>query len=79
FTMSSLTSKFSDAETGVFWDLDDCPIPNDLSLASIYDNIKLALKNRDYTGRVSIVAYSSGREQINEEEFESANIKLIQP
>ncbi|KAG7561059.1 hypothetical protein ISN45_Aa05g025160 [Arabidopsis thaliana x Arabidopsis arenosa] len=72
--MSSSNSKFSEAETGVFWDLDECPIPDDLSPASIYDNIKLALKNMGYTGRVSIFAYSSANQ--SKEEFESANIQL---
>ncbi|XP_019100359.1 PREDICTED: uncharacterized protein LOC104781512 isoform X2 [Camelina sativa] len=59
-----------------------CPIPSDQTPASISDNIKLALKNNGYTGNVSMVAYSSSSsvEQINEEEeFESAGIKLIQP
>ncbi|XP_010516223.1 PREDICTED: uncharacterized protein LOC104791913 [Camelina sativa] len=80
-TMSSWFSKFSKAETGVLWDLDDCPIPSDQTPASISDNIKLALKNNGYTGNVSMVAYSSSSvEQINEEEeFESAGIKLIEP
>ncbi|XP_010427435.1 PREDICTED: uncharacterized protein LOC104712276 [Camelina sativa] len=81
-TMSSLFPEFAKAETGVFWDLDDCPIPKDLTPASISDNIKLALKNNGYTGKVTIVAYTSssgGEQQINKEEFESANIKLIQP
>lgn len=64
----------AEAETGVFWDLDECPIPDDLSPASIYDNIKLALKNMGYTGRVSIFAYSSANQ--SNEEFESANIQL---
>ncbi|XP_010427429.1 PREDICTED: uncharacterized protein LOC104712270 [Camelina sativa] len=74
--MSSLASKFAEAEIGVFWDLDDCPIPSDQTPASIYANIKLALKNIGYNGRITMYAYSLG-EQKNED-FESINIKLIE-
>ncbi|CAA7040293.1 unnamed protein product [Microthlaspi erraticum] len=75
--MSSLSSKFSTAETRVFWNLDVCPIPAGLSPASISANIKLALENMGYTGNMSILAYSVEK-QSQEVEFESAQIKLIQ-
>ncbi|XP_010503209.1 PREDICTED: uncharacterized protein LOC104780412 [Camelina sativa] len=75
---SSLFREFSGAETGVFWDLDDCPIPNDLNPGSIYANIKSSLKDMGYSGGISIVAYST-RENINTEEFAAFNITLKQP
>lgn len=68
----------AEVDTGVFWDLDRCPVPVNLTPASIYDNIKLSLGNFGYTGTMSIVAYSSKKLK-NEEDFESANIKLLQP
>ncbi|CAA7062396.1 unnamed protein product [Microthlaspi erraticum] len=74
--MSSLSSKFSAAETCVFWDLDGCPIPTGLSPVSISANIRLALENMGYTGKMSISAYSAVK-QNEEVEFESAQIKLI--
>ncbi|CAA7057724.1 unnamed protein product [Microthlaspi erraticum] len=67
------------AETGVFWDLDGCPIPDGLSPLSISANIKLALENIGYTGNMSIVAYSVEKQsQEQEVEFGSAQIMLIQ-
>ncbi|CAH8267577.1 unnamed protein product [Arabidopsis lyrata] len=76
--MSSSTSGLSNtAETGVFWDLDDCPIPDDQTPASVCANIKSALKTAGYVGRVSIVAYSLTKQ--TSVDFESAQIKLEQP
>ncbi|CAA7014006.1 unnamed protein product [Microthlaspi erraticum] len=75
--MSSLSSKFSVAKTGVFWDLDGCPIPAGLGPVAISANIKLALENMGYTGNISISAYSAEQQsQQVESEFESAHIKL---
>ncbi|KAG7565888.1 NYN domain limkain-b1-type [Arabidopsis suecica] len=72
-----IPSPTCSAETGVFWDLDDCPIPDDLTPALIYDNIKVALKNVGYNGKVSIVAYSVANQ--TKEDFDFVNIKLINP
>ncbi|CAA7025475.1 unnamed protein product [Microthlaspi erraticum] len=74
-TPSSVNRKFATAETGVFWDLDGCPIPAGLTPASISANIKSALEDMGYTGKISIVAYSHGV-QSQEAEFESAQIEL---
>ncbi|CAN8245479.1 unnamed protein product [Cochlearia groenlandica] len=60
------------SETGVFWDVDDCPIPSDLTPALIYANIKSALENIGYKGSLSIVAYSN--EEQNNEAFDAADI-----
>ncbi|XP_010472963.1 PREDICTED: uncharacterized protein LOC104752507 isoform X2 [Camelina sativa] len=76
--MPSVTSIFSDAETSIFWDLDACPIPVNLSPALISDFFKESLAYMGYTcNRMSIVAYSSTKLE-NAQEFESANIKLLQ-
>ncbi|KAF8089774.1 hypothetical protein N665_0497s0016 [Sinapis alba] len=50
-------SEFVVADTGIFWDIVDCPVPSDLSPDKIYQNIKLALKNVGYYGKLSIFAY----------------------
>lgn len=45
------------ADTGVFWDIAYCPIPGGLGPEKNYQNIKLALKNMGYYGKLSIFAY----------------------
>ncbi|WZZ52504.1 hypothetical protein YC2023_052611 [Brassica napus] len=42
------------ANTGVFWNLDDCEIPDDID---IYQNVKSALANQGCHGQMSIWAY----------------------
>ncbi|CAN7057102.1 unnamed protein product [Brassica rapa subsp. trilocularis] len=42
------------AETGVFWNLDDCEIPDDID---IYQKVKSALANQGCHGQMSIWAY----------------------
>ncbi|CAF2267268.1 unnamed protein product [Brassica napus] len=42
------------ANTGVFWNLDDCEIPDDID---IYQNVKSALANQGCHGQVTIWAY----------------------
>ncbi|XP_010472960.1 PREDICTED: uncharacterized protein LOC104752502 [Camelina sativa] len=71
-------SVFAAAETGIFWDLDACPIPVHLTPASISDSFKLCLGNRGLRcKKMSIVAYSIEMVE-NAQDFESANIKLLQ-
>lgn len=43
------------ANTGVFWYLDDCEIPDDID--HIYQNVKTALANQGCHGQMSIWAY----------------------
>ncbi|KFK27665.1 hypothetical protein AALP_AA8G412700 [Arabis alpina] len=71
-------NKFCRAKTAVLWDLEDCPIPCDLTPSLIYANIKLALSNMGYTGEIFVSAYTLDKLD-KEQEFESANIKLLQP
>lgn len=42
------------ANTGVFWNLDDCEIPDDVD---IYQNVKSALANQGCHGQMSMWAY----------------------
>ncbi|KAL0731238.1 hypothetical protein Bca4012_027332 [Brassica carinata] len=68
-------SEFVVADTGVFWDIAYCPIPNGLGPEKIYQNIKLALKDMGYYGKVSIFAY--GDENHNPEDIETGGIKCV--
>ncbi|KFK31214.1 hypothetical protein AALP_AA6G083300 [Arabis alpina] len=43
--------------TCVFWDVDDCPIPNGVDFNLIYQNIKSALANNGYDGSLEIKLY----------------------
>ncbi|KAG7569463.1 NYN domain limkain-b1-type [Arabidopsis thaliana x Arabidopsis arenosa] len=45
-------------KTGVFWDVDDSPLPNDLDPQSIYQKIKTALEEKEYLGEMTIWAYA---------------------
>ncbi|CAL9235840.1 unnamed protein product [Arabidopsis halleri] len=45
-------------KTGVFWDVDDSPLPNDLDPQSIYQKIKTALEEKEYLGEITIWAYA---------------------
>ncbi|KAL1198331.1 F-box protein [Cardamine amara subsp. amara] len=60
-------SFFAEAETFVFWDMNECKIPNDLVIESLYKNIKSALANEGYHGNVSIRGY--GRKNHIGDEF----------
>ncbi|ESQ47231.1 hypothetical protein EUTSA_v10027969mg [Eutrema salsugineum] len=72
--MTSLAGKYSEAKTCVFWDMEDCPIPNGLNPESVYRNIRTALASKGYRGEVTIWAYGD-KNQIPGY-FESAGIKL---
>ncbi|XP_020886339.1 uncharacterized protein LOC110229794 [Arabidopsis lyrata subsp. lyrata] len=48
----------SDAMTCVFWDLVDCPFPNDLDPETIFQRIKSTLEEKGYRGGISIWAYA---------------------
>ncbi|CAH2065784.1 unnamed protein product [Thlaspi arvense] len=64
-----------EAKTCVFWDMEDCPIPEGLNPHSVYRNIRAALANKGYRGEVTITAYGD-KNQIPGY-FESAGISLI--
>ncbi|CAH2063288.1 unnamed protein product [Thlaspi arvense] len=65
----------AEAKTGVFWDMEDCPIPEGLDPGSVYRNIKSALANNGYGGEVTICAFGD-KNQIPGY-FESAGIELV--
>ncbi|KAG7574075.1 NYN domain limkain-b1-type [Arabidopsis suecica] len=75
--MSCSTSDLAAAEIGVFWDMVDCPIPEDLCHKSVYVKIKSALENMGYLCKVSISAYSDMDHNLKKEEFESTGITLL--
>ncbi|VVB06464.1 unnamed protein product [Arabis nemorensis] len=68
-------SSYAEAKTGVFWDIEDCPIPNGLDPVSVSQNIKSALANQGYRGEVSINAYKEKKTIRND--FELAGINLV--
>ncbi|CAL9246118.1 unnamed protein product [Arabidopsis halleri] len=45
------------AETAVFWDMEDCQIPDDLNIVEVSLNIRKALKNLKYKAKATIYAY----------------------
>ncbi|CAH8337918.1 unnamed protein product [Eruca vesicaria subsp. sativa] len=46
-----------EAKIGVFWNMEDCPIPKSLDPDKIYRNVKSGLANQGCHGEVSIWAY----------------------
>ncbi|KAL0714749.1 hypothetical protein Bca4012_021728 [Brassica carinata] len=70
-----MLSMTLDAKTGVFWDVEECPIPEDLDPESVYKNIRSTLANKGYHGEVSIKAFGD-RNQIPGY-YESAGIEIF--
>ncbi|XP_013710197.2 uncharacterized protein LOC106414027 [Brassica napus] len=64
-TVPSVTNTtYAEAtKTGVFWDVEECPIPEDLDPELVYQNIRSALANKGYHGEVKIMAFGD-RNQI---------------
>ncbi|VVB05820.1 unnamed protein product [Arabis nemorensis] len=53
-----MTTESSIAKTGIFWNIEDCPIPEGLNPRNILENIKSSLTNEGYVhGEVSVRAY----------------------
>ena len=68
-------TKLAEAtKTGVFWDVEECPIPEDLDPESVYQNIRSALANKGYHDEVKIMAFGD-RNQIPGY-YESAGIEI---
>ncbi|CAA7024801.1 unnamed protein product [Microthlaspi erraticum] len=66
--------------TGVFWDLEDYPIPEHLDPATVVENIKFALKNNGYTGDVFVWAFLPGGKTFSKhsvQEYKDAGITTI--
>ncbi|CAA7029561.1 unnamed protein product [Microthlaspi erraticum] len=68
-------SSFAEAKTCVFWDVEDCPIPDGQDPESVAINIRSALANNGYGGEVTIWAY--GEKYQVQDFYESAGIKLF--
>ncbi|CAH8304730.1 unnamed protein product [Eruca vesicaria subsp. sativa] len=69
------TTSYAEAKTGVFWDTEECPIPEDLDPETVCQNIRSALANSGYHGEVTIKAFGD-RNQIPGY-FESAGIEMF--
>ncbi|KAL0772670.1 LOW QUALITY PROTEIN: hypothetical protein Bca101_037821 [Brassica carinata] len=52
-----LDKSLHEANTAVFWDIEDCPIPGGMDPLTFLQNIKLALVNHGCHVNVSIMAY----------------------
>ena len=61
---------FPAAHTGVFWDINDFPLPC-LDPHVVYENIKSTLLNKGYTGPASIWLYANDETQIKKEDYET--------
>ncbi|KAG7561122.1 NYN domain limkain-b1-type [Arabidopsis thaliana x Arabidopsis arenosa] len=57
--MSSLVAekRYKSAKTAVFWDMEDCQIPDDLNVVEVSRNIRKVLKKLNYEAKASIYAY----------------------
>ncbi|KAL1219169.1 hypothetical protein V5N11_000554 [Cardamine amara subsp. amara] len=66
----------SAAKTGVFWDIEDCKIPDGLDAVDVSKNIKTALAEMGHGGPVSIKAYTNEKNQLQDHVFHSAGIEL---
>lgn len=57
--MSSLVAekRYKSAKTAVFWDMEDCPLPDGLNAVEVSRNIRKALKKLNYEAKASIYAY----------------------
>lgn len=60
----------ADAETGIYWDVEDFPVPN---VSCFCKNIRLALGRAGYHGKVSITAYGDK----NQYRYEDAGITFV--
>ncbi|KAF2540106.1 hypothetical protein F2Q68_00032122 [Brassica cretica] len=75
------------ANTGIFWYVDDCPIPEGLSALKVSQNMRLALLKLNYSGKVFIHAYGDSQkilEDLNPSgdetlDFGKASISDVKP
>ncbi|WZZ28948.1 hypothetical protein YC2023_012349 [Brassica napus] len=65
----------SAAHTGVFWDINDFPLPC-LDPHVVYENINSTLLNKGYTGPVSIWLYANDETQIKKEDYETLGFRI---
>ncbi|KFK35388.1 hypothetical protein AALP_AA5G278700 [Arabis alpina] len=70
--MSAFPGNFAAAELGVFWDLEDCKMSENVSASETLQNIRLAISSSGHHGTVSIRAYGD----MTGLEFPSDGIKV---
>ncbi|KAF3548117.1 hypothetical protein DY000_02005791 [Brassica cretica] len=51
------TAEYATAKIAVWWDMKDCPIPEDYDASLIRQSLEGAFMERGYSGPVSITAY----------------------
>lgn len=56
--------QYEMAKTIVFWDREECKIPEGLEVGDALKNIKMALEHIGYRGRVSIMATGDAKDDI---------------
>ncbi|CAN7047132.1 unnamed protein product [Brassica oleracea var. botrytis] len=56
--------QYEMAKTIVFWDREECKIPEGLEVGDVLKNIKMALEHIGYRGRVSIMATGDAKDDI---------------
>ncbi|XP_010512586.1 PREDICTED: uncharacterized protein LOC104788515 [Camelina sativa] len=70
--MSAFPGDFAAAETGIFWDTEDCKISGDLNAGVVLQNIKSTISSAGHHGPVSVRAYGD----LTGHDFPSQGIKL---
>ncbi|CAA7030521.1 unnamed protein product [Microthlaspi erraticum] len=53
----SLFNDLSEVETGVFWNMAECPIPEGMDITSVVGNITKSLNGEGFNGRITVYAY----------------------
>lgn len=54
--------RFETADTGVFWDVEDCEIQDGLNALMVSQNMRSALERLNYRGKVFIYAYGDSNQ-----------------
>ncbi|KFK35389.1 hypothetical protein AALP_AA5G278800 [Arabis alpina] len=72
--LEDVIACFAAAETGVFWDLEDCEIPEELNAIQVVNKLRSNLSSFGHHGTVSIRAYGD----LKDHEFPSQGITLYQ-
>ncbi|KAJ4908062.1 Uncharacterized protein Rs2_11720 [Raphanus sativus] len=55
-----LTQRYAAANVGVFWDINDFPIPDYLDSYAFYEDVKTNLREKGFTGSFSLQLYADG-------------------
>ncbi|CDY09357.1 BnaA02g26530D [Brassica napus] len=70
--MDLFSAPYDTNETGVFWDFDECGIPDELSAAGVLQRMRHSLLHKGHRGPVSIQIYGD----LTGLDFQSSDIKL---